>query len=181
MVYEEWQTSLAHVTDLIIILYCHSYDLYRQVVKTFFPKSMQLYPNEFPGKSPNDCPRDISREKLVCVCSLLSWWHFIGQRSRSVLMQIILTVMVTIEKLQLLLLSITGGGRCVYDVCTSVCMSVCVYICMYVCLSVGVWLCVSNFVCLSGLKLGQHHWPGWSTDQDSSLGQTWIWPGCDLV
>ena len=37
------------------------------------------------------------------------------------LMPITLIVMVTIEKLLLLLLSIIGGGRFVYDVCTSVC------------------------------------------------------------
>ena len=68
-------------------------------------------------------------------------------------MQIILTVMVTIEKLQLLLLSIIGGGRCVYDVCTSVCMSVCVYICMSVfvcvlCLCVYMSMCMHIYVCM---------------------------------
>ena len=40
------------------------------------------------------------------------------------------------------------------------------------------------FGCLlsvTGLKPGQYHWPKWPTDPDSNLGQTWIWPGCDLV
>ena len=45
------------------------------------------------------------------------------------LTQIILTVMVTTEKLQLLLLSIIGGGRFVYDVCTCVC-DVCTSVCV---------------------------------------------------
>eukprot|EP00111_Clytia_hemisphaerica_P016308 TCONS_00048294-protein len=31
------------------------------VVQIFFPFSLQLYPNEFPGPSPNDCPRDIKK------------------------------------------------------------------------------------------------------------------------
>ena len=33
---------------------------------------MQLYPNEFPGTSPNDCPRDIDRVKLVLFVCVLS-------------------------------------------------------------------------------------------------------------
>ena len=47
------------------------------------------------------------------------------------LTQIIPTVMVTTEKLQLLLLSIIGGGRFVYDVCTCVCVcDVCTSVCV---------------------------------------------------
>jgi len=39
----------------------------------FYPKAIQLYPDEFPGKSPDDCPRDIGKTKLVrfsnsCCC-----------------------------------------------------------------------------------------------------------------
>lgn len=34
-----------------------------RVMQIFFPFSYQLYPNEFPGTDPKDCPRDISREK----------------------------------------------------------------------------------------------------------------------
>ena len=60
-------------------------------------------------------------------------------------MQIILTVMVTIEKLQLLLLSIIGGGRCVYDVCVYVCACSHLYVCVFVyrCVAVCIQLCVS--------------------------------------
>lgn len=34
-----------------------------RVMQIFFPFSYQLYPNEFPGTDPKDCPRDIRREK----------------------------------------------------------------------------------------------------------------------
>ncbi|XP_073433852.1 alpha-1,6-mannosyl-glycoprotein 2-beta-N-acetylglucosaminyltransferase [Dendrobates tinctorius] len=41
-----------------------------QVLQIFFPFSIQLYPNEFPGHDPKDCPRDIEKKdaiKLSCV------------------------------------------------------------------------------------------------------------------
>lgn len=34
-----------------------------RVLQIFFPFSYQLYPNQFPGTDPNDCPRDITKEK----------------------------------------------------------------------------------------------------------------------
>lgn len=34
-----------------------------RVIHIFFPFSDQLYPNQFPGTDPNDCPRDIKKEK----------------------------------------------------------------------------------------------------------------------
>ncbi|CAN0401569.1 unnamed protein product [Lampetra fluviatilis] len=34
-----------------------------RVLQIFFPFSLQVYPNEFPGQDPNDCPRDISLEE----------------------------------------------------------------------------------------------------------------------
>jgi len=37
-----------------------------RVIQIFFPFSLQLYPNEFPGSDPNDCPRNITKEKSVC-------------------------------------------------------------------------------------------------------------------
>ncbi|XP_007886554.2 alpha-1,6-mannosyl-glycoprotein 2-beta-N-acetylglucosaminyltransferase [Callorhinchus milii] len=40
-----------------------------QVLQIFFPFSLQLYPNEFPGHDPKDCPRDLNRRdalKLRC-------------------------------------------------------------------------------------------------------------------
>nr|XP_015204781.1 PREDICTED: alpha-1,6-mannosyl-glycoprotein 2-beta-N-acetylglucosaminyltransferase-like [Lepisosteus oculatus]XP_015204788.1 PREDICTED: alpha-1,6-mannosyl-glycoprotein 2-beta-N-acetylglucosaminyltransferase-like [Lepisosteus oculatus] len=33
-----------------------------KVLQIHFPFSMQLYPHEFPGQDPRDCPRDISKE-----------------------------------------------------------------------------------------------------------------------
>ncbi|KAK6297647.1 hypothetical protein J4Q44_G00322300 [Coregonus suidteri] len=41
-----------------------------QVLQIFFPFSIQLYPQEFPGHDPRDCPRDISKIdalKLDCI------------------------------------------------------------------------------------------------------------------
>lgn len=41
-----------------------------QVLQIFFPFSIQLYPQEFPGHDPRDCPRDISKKdalKLGCI------------------------------------------------------------------------------------------------------------------
>ncbi|XP_061785595.1 alpha-1,6-mannosyl-glycoprotein 2-beta-N-acetylglucosaminyltransferase [Nerophis lumbriciformis] len=41
-----------------------------QVLQIFFPFSIQLYPQEFPGNDPNDCPRDIPKKdalKLGCI------------------------------------------------------------------------------------------------------------------
>ncbi|KAF7690395.1 hypothetical protein HF521_012199 [Silurus meridionalis] len=40
------------------------------VLQIFFPFSIQLYPQEFPGNDPRDCPRDISKKdalKLGCI------------------------------------------------------------------------------------------------------------------
>lgn len=36
-----------------------------KVLQIYFPFSTQLYLNEFPGQDPQDCPRDISRDKAV--------------------------------------------------------------------------------------------------------------------
>jgi alpha-1,6-mannosyl-glycoprotein beta-1,2-N-acetylglucosaminyltransferase len=33
-----------------------------KVIQIFYPHSMQLYPDKFPGQDPNDCARDTSRE-----------------------------------------------------------------------------------------------------------------------
>ncbi|XP_066550251.1 alpha-1,6-mannosyl-glycoprotein 2-beta-N-acetylglucosaminyltransferase [Amia ocellicauda] len=41
-----------------------------QVLQIFFPFSIQLYPQEFPGNDPKDCPRDIPKKdalKLGCI------------------------------------------------------------------------------------------------------------------
>lgn len=34
-----------------------------RVLQIYFPYSLQLYPNEFPGQDPSDCPRDISKDE----------------------------------------------------------------------------------------------------------------------
>lgn len=36
-----------------------------KVIQIFYPYSIQTHPNEFPGESPNDCPRDINKEEWV--------------------------------------------------------------------------------------------------------------------
>lgn len=36
-----------------------------KVLQIYFPFSTQLYPNEFPGQDPRDCPRDMSKEKAL--------------------------------------------------------------------------------------------------------------------
>ncbi|XP_051833861.1 alpha-1,6-mannosyl-glycoprotein 2-beta-N-acetylglucosaminyltransferase [Antechinus flavipes] len=40
------------------------------VLQVFFPFSIQLYPNEFPGNDPKDCPRDLQKKaalKMGCI------------------------------------------------------------------------------------------------------------------
>ncbi|KAM3838135.1 alpha-1,6-mannosyl-glycoprotein 2-beta-N-acetylglucosaminyltransferase-like [Diretmus argenteus] len=66
-----------------------------QVLQIFFPFSIQLYPQEFPGNDPRDCPRDIPKEdalKLGCINAEYPdsfsqtkhhwWWklHFLWDR-----------------------------------------------------------------------------------------------------
>lgn len=36
-----------------------------KVLQIYFPFSIQLYPSQFPGQDPQDCPRDISRESAL--------------------------------------------------------------------------------------------------------------------
>ena len=36
-----------------------------QVIQVFFPFSLQLYPNKFPGEDPKDCPRNMKKEEYV--------------------------------------------------------------------------------------------------------------------
>lgn len=36
-----------------------------RVLQIYFPYSIQLYPDEFPGQDPRDCPRDISKEDAI--------------------------------------------------------------------------------------------------------------------
>ncbi|XP_069772478.1 alpha-1,6-mannosyl-glycoprotein 2-beta-N-acetylglucosaminyltransferase [Narcine bancroftii] len=56
-----WSPQLNHIVASVD--FC-------QVVQVFFPFSLQLYPNEFPGHDPKDCPRDVSKAeafKLGCI------------------------------------------------------------------------------------------------------------------
>ncbi|CAL8235466.1 unnamed protein product [Boreogadus saida] len=77
-----------------------------QVLQIFFPFSIQLYPQEFPGKDPRDCPRDISKKDAMTLGCINAeypdsfghyreakfsqtkhhwWWklHFVWDRVRS--------------------------------------------------------------------------------------------------
>jgi alpha-1,6-mannosyl-glycoprotein beta-1,2-N-acetylglucosaminyltransferase len=77
-----------------------------QVLQIFFPFSIQLYPQEFPGKDPRDCPRDISKKDALTLGCINAeypdsfghyreakfsqtkhhwWWklHFVWDRVRS--------------------------------------------------------------------------------------------------
>ncbi|RWS12652.1 alpha-1:6-mannosyl-glycoprotein 2-beta-N-acetylglucosaminyltransferase-like protein [Dinothrombium tinctorium] len=38
---------------------------YCQVLQIFYPHSLQLHPNEFPGPDPNDCPRNIKKDEAI--------------------------------------------------------------------------------------------------------------------
>ena len=42
---------------------CLSTHTHIQVVQIFYPFSLQVYPNAFPGSSVDDCPRDSTREE----------------------------------------------------------------------------------------------------------------------
>ncbi|XP_072026711.1 alpha-1,6-mannosyl-glycoprotein 2-beta-N-acetylglucosaminyltransferase-like [Amphiura filiformis] len=45
-----------------------------QTMQIFYPYSLQIYENEFPGQDPNDCPRDIKRDRAkVMKCN--NWEH----------------------------------------------------------------------------------------------------------
>ncbi|KRT84641.1 hypothetical protein AMK59_1483, partial [Oryctes borbonicus] len=75
--------SLAQAQDISQALLVFSHDIYDEeinnlvqsidfckVMQFFYPFSIQLHPNEFPGADPNDCPRDIKREEaLVKKCN----------------------------------------------------------------------------------------------------------------
>ena len=53
----------AHIKQLDI---CQEIDLCYcitlQALQVFYPYSMQIFPNKFPGSDPNDCPRDATKE-----------------------------------------------------------------------------------------------------------------------
>lgn len=68
--------SLAQARDIDTTLLVFSHDIYHEeinelvqsidfakVMQIFYPFSIQTHPNEFPGESPNDCPRDINIEQ----------------------------------------------------------------------------------------------------------------------
>lgn len=71
----------ARGVDSLLLIFSHDFwspDINRvvasvdfcQVLQIFFPFSIQLYPQEFPGHDPRDCPRDIAKKdalKLGCI------------------------------------------------------------------------------------------------------------------
>ena len=89
-----------------------------QVLQIFYPHSIQLYPDTFPGSSPNDCPKDISKKRYDDSSSFSTHHHIIittdicSELYRlDVLMLIILTNMDIIVKPSTRQLNTTGGGR----------------------------------------------------------------------
>lgn len=75
--------SLRKVQDIDEVLVIFSHDFWSSeinqliagvhfcpVLQVFFPFSIQLYPSEFPGSDPRDCPRDLKKSaalKLGCI------------------------------------------------------------------------------------------------------------------
>ncbi|XP_036397427.1 alpha-1,6-mannosyl-glycoprotein 2-beta-N-acetylglucosaminyltransferase [Megalops cyprinoides] len=70
--------SLSKVSDVHDLLVIFSHDYFSEeihsiiqgirfckVLQIYFPFSTQLYPNQFPGQDPQDCPRDISKEEAL--------------------------------------------------------------------------------------------------------------------
>lgn len=68
--------SLRYVKDIdsTVLVFSHDYFCeeinalvltidFAPVMQMFFPFNIQLYPNEFPGTDPRDCPPDIDVEK----------------------------------------------------------------------------------------------------------------------
>jgi len=53
----------------VVILSHHTLFLVSQVMQIFYPYSMQVYPNEFPGEDPKDCPRNVNPDQLVLLIS----------------------------------------------------------------------------------------------------------------
>jgi len=70
--------SLSRVTSIENALIIFSHDLFipelndairhidfAPVMQIFYPDSLQLNPNSFPGQSPDDCPRDVTINEYV--------------------------------------------------------------------------------------------------------------------
>ncbi|XP_041951699.1 alpha-1,6-mannosyl-glycoprotein 2-beta-N-acetylglucosaminyltransferase [Alosa sapidissima] len=70
--------SLGNAADIHKFLIIFSHDYFSQemadivqgitfckVLQIYFPYSRQLYPNEFPGQDPKDCPRDIAKAEAI--------------------------------------------------------------------------------------------------------------------
>ena len=76
--FQEFLNSLKHVRNVEQATLVISMDKFSDEMKNvissiafcrymviFFPFSMQLFPNSFPGEDPNDCPRDISKAEAI--------------------------------------------------------------------------------------------------------------------
>lgn len=76
--FKELLDSLQHAKGIENVLLVISHDFYLdslnalirqikfcQVIQIFFPYSLQLYPDQFPGQSLNDCPRDIKKKDAI--------------------------------------------------------------------------------------------------------------------
>nr|XP_032293726.1 uncharacterized protein LOC6627966 isoform X4 [Drosophila virilis] len=72
--------SLSHAKDISKVLLVFSHDVYDKeindyvqaidfcmVIQIFYPHSLQTHPHTFPGKDPNDCPRNITKDESCIV------------------------------------------------------------------------------------------------------------------
>ncbi|KAK5880298.1 hypothetical protein CesoFtcFv8_023340 [Champsocephalus esox] len=69
---EEKFKAVRQKDDLVVVVQVHNRPDYLKllVLQIFFPFSIQLYPEEFPGHDPKDCPRDLPKNdalKLGCI------------------------------------------------------------------------------------------------------------------
>lgn len=44
----------------------HKFIYFKKFAQIYFPYSMQIYPDEFPGTDLNDCPRDLIDTAINC-------------------------------------------------------------------------------------------------------------------
>ena len=58
-----WKTVIKRVALLLYL--SRSVHVFFQVMQMFYPYSMQLYPNVFPGEDPRDCPRNVNKDQWV--------------------------------------------------------------------------------------------------------------------
>lgn len=121
--------SLSHAKDIYKVLLVFSHDVYEKeindfvqaidfckVIQIFYPHSLQTHPHTFPGKDPNDCPRNITKDKWAQNTNFIkrisiAIIFILELSSKSAIMLCIQIFMVIIERQTLHRRSTTGGGR----------------------------------------------------------------------